>query len=162
MMPDPVTAAFRAVVVDHVCFVRYYTVISPTLIADVLRIVGEARRKTKGPLYYCSLNDESLPAPTAERQKLMVPFAVQLLRSVDSMHIVFEGNGMRQQMMRMSMHAMITAARLAKRLFGYEVGDVAERVFLHPDVPHFLARVGDKLEMPRDAILRAAAEGGVL
>ena len=162
MVPEPATAAFRAVVIDHVCFVRYYTVVSPTVIADVLRTVAEARRKVTGALYYCSINDESLPAPTAERQKLMVPFAVQLLRACASVHIVFEGNGMRRQMMRMTMRAMITTARLAKRLWGYEVGVVAERVFLHDTVPSFLLRVGHTLEMPRDAILRAATEAGVL
>lgn len=147
-------------IIDRVCFVRWYDVVSQEAIDEVLRAIEAA--PTGKPRYYCSLSDENIPPPTLERQKLMVPFAIALLRSVSEIHIIFEGAGMRHAVTRMSMRTLVNTARRARSLFGVEIADAAKHVFLHVGVSQFLQQVRHELRASEAEILRALAAEGLL
>lgn len=104
--------------------------------AAFAQVVADVERATRDltNVCYVGISDEKSGTPDDATQKQMVGCAVGILRRVDAMHLVIEGDSIRSSLNRTLFRGMIMAAKLGNKVVGFEVGELARKITLGDSV----------------------------
>lgn len=104
----------------------------PPVASTFARVSGDVERVTRDQrnVCYVGISDENSGTPDDATQKLLVSSAVSILRRVETMHLVVEGDSLRSSLSRTLFRGMIMAAKLGNKVVGFEVGELANKVTL--------------------------------
>ncbi|MFO0618414.1 MAG: hypothetical protein U0414_37820 [Polyangiaceae bacterium] len=117
---------------------------------DVERITREQRN-----VCYVGISDEHSGTPDEPTQKLLVSTALGILRRVEAMHLVVEGDSLKSSLSRTLFRGMIMAAKLGNKVVGFEVGELANKVTLRDSTEALLKLLPDALGCSRGDVAGA-------
>lgn len=119
--------------------------------ATFARVSGDVERMTRDQrnVCYVGISDETSGTPDEATQKLLVSTALGILRRVDAMHLVVEGDSLRSSLSRTLFRGMIMAAKLGNKVVGFEVGELANKVTLRDSTDGLLKLLPDVLGCTR-------------
>jgi hypothetical protein len=83
----------------------------------IMRLVPDSRRDAGKELIYVAVATGTTPPPSDEVRKLMAGTMDDVLKSCETMHLVFEGTGFRHTVQRMAMVSIMLMAGKRSRIF---------------------------------------------
>lgn len=148
------TADVTTLSIGRVFVTRWHAPPVETTFARVSEDVERFARTTSN-VFYVGISDEKSGTPDEATQKKVVAAAVGILRRVDTMVLVIEGDSLRANLSRTLFRGMIMAAKLGNRVVGFEVGDLASKVTLRDSIDTLLRTMPTTVGIGRAELLAA-------
>jgi hypothetical protein len=96
-------------------FERVYAVCWSHLDSEALRAIASEMARLRvqlgTPLIYLAVVDAEAPIPTREQRQELIAFSDQVLRAVDAVHLVFEGDSLKHSVQRAVLTGLLLFAR---------------------------------------------------
>jgi hypothetical protein len=140
---------YRSTFAGNLHVIRWLTATAP----DALRVVDEVashKRRNKGPLHGLAIVGEEVPPPDDVARKAMGESMTSLLDHMETLHVVIEGRGFKNTIMRSAMTGMV--------LLGGKRG----RVHIHGSVSEAIYALAEVTDQSVDSLNRQLREAKLI
>jgi hypothetical protein len=149
-------------VIDRVFVIRWYGPPKEEDAAAVIARVQEAKARLGAPLHYISLSGEVQEPFTEEHTKLLISMDKVVLPLVTSIALVLEGNGLKQNLLRVTFRTLWMGALMGRRFFNIDVPpEQAQKIKFYDTFETALEVIKGDLKLAPPQVIASAKEKGL-
>jgi hypothetical protein len=143
-------------IVDRLIVARMEGPVDRADVDTIVASAADAAKRRGGQVVYLGINAPSFVTPPPELRTYIVDKAADLLKSVTSMELVLEGDGLSTALLRTVVRGMVMVGRAKLGSSG------KPRSFIHARVEDALKRVSSQLMLPPEDVPHRLAALGLL